>query len=122
MNKKSDKHEFFDANLIYDYNEVLELFYSTNHPVFINGNTKLQKTKLLEKIIRNLGDEGYTNNEILYIDFSIPFLRFLSRFLLRFVLRFLSRFPLRFHFRIPFKFPLKLSFKVSFKVSSKVPH
>ncbi|MCD4827451.1 MAG: leucine-rich repeat domain-containing protein [Acholeplasmataceae bacterium] len=74
----NDKKIFSDANLIYDYNEVLELFYSTQQPVFINGSTKLKKTELLHQVVKELGDHGYSANEVIYIDCRVPFLRDLN--------------------------------------------
>lgn len=74
----NNKELFNDANLIYDYNEVLELFYGTKEPVFINGSTKLKKTELLHQVIKELGDQGYTSEEIFYIDCRVPFLRELN--------------------------------------------
>lgn len=71
----NNKELFNDANLIYDYNEVLELFYGTKEPVFINGSTKLKKTELLHQVIKELGDQGYTSEEVFYIDCRVPFLR-----------------------------------------------
>lgn len=74
--KGNNKKELFDdANLIYDYNEVLELFYGSKQPVFINGSSKLEKTELLNQVVKELGDQGYNNKEVIYIDCRVPFLR-----------------------------------------------
>jgi hypothetical protein len=74
----NNKELFNDANLIYDYNEVLELFYGSQDPVFINGSTKLKKTELLHQVMKELGDRGYTSEEVFYIDCRVPFLRELN--------------------------------------------
>jgi hypothetical protein len=71
----NNKELFNDANLIYDYNEVLELFHGSYQPVFINGSTKLKKTELLHQVVKELGDNGFSNNEVVYLDCRVPFLR-----------------------------------------------
>lgn len=71
----NNKELFDDPNLIYDYNEVLELFYGSKLPVFINGSSKLNKTELLNQVVTELGEQGYNNKEVIYIDCRVPFLR-----------------------------------------------
>lgn len=75
LTSNNNKELFNDANLIYDYNEVLELFYGSKQPVFINGATKLKKTELLHQVVKELGDNGYSNNDVIYLDCKVPFLR-----------------------------------------------
>lgn len=75
LTSSNNKELFHDANLIYDYNEVLELFHGSQQPVFINGSTKLKKTELLHQVVKELGDNGYSNNEVIYLDCRVPFLR-----------------------------------------------
>jgi hypothetical protein len=83
---KQNRSNFSDPNLLYDYNEVQELFWdeTINNFVYLVGKTGLNKTAMLKQMVINLFDKGIDKRNILYLDYNIPFVRTLpmSKFLL----------------------------------------
>jgi len=71
-----DVDAFFDQNLMYDYNEVQELFFNEkNYQVFLLGKSNLNKFKMLKKIVFDLSSKGISDENIIFLDLSLPFLR-----------------------------------------------
>jgi hypothetical protein len=76
MNLKTD---FLDKNLIYDLNEIQELFLdSENYQVYLVGHTGLYKEEMLNKMVSILVAQGIENRNIVYLDFTLPFIRSLN--------------------------------------------
>jgi hypothetical protein len=68
-------------NLIYDFNEVQELFYNKeNYYVYLLGKTGLRKTQLLYQMRNDLITRGIPTNNILFLDYSEPIINNYSIF------------------------------------------
>jgi len=77
--KSTIKSHFSSKNLIYDYNEVQELFHSHhNYQVFVAGPSGLHKTDMLKTMISNLISQGVCRDNIFYLDCTLPFIRTIS--------------------------------------------
>ncbi len=69
--------DFSDPAFAYDYNEVQELYFDNaqNNYVFLVGETGLRKTDMLGRICRDLLQRGIEKEQILYLDYELPFLQ-----------------------------------------------
>lgn len=69
--------DFSDPAFAYDYNEVQELYFdeSQNNYVFLTGETGLRKKDMLGRICRDLLLRGIEKEQILYLDYELPFLQ-----------------------------------------------
>ena len=76
IKKLEDIDIFYDKNLIYDYNEVQELYFNKeNFQVFLLGKENLNKFSMLKKIVYDIRSRGVFEKDILFLDMSYPFLR-----------------------------------------------
>lgn len=68
--------DFSDLSFAYDYNEVQELFFDEkkNNYVFLVGETGLRKKDMLGRICQDLYSRGIEKDDILYLDYDLPFL------------------------------------------------
>ncbi len=65
--------DFTDRMIVYDCNEVQEIFYNkNNYYVLLVGNTNLHKRSMMGYLIQNLLEMGTAKSDILYIDFQFP--------------------------------------------------
>ena len=73
--------DFSDPAFAYDYNEVQELYFdgTQNNYVFLTGETGLRKTDMLGRICRDLLLRGIEKEQILYLDYELPFLVLICR-------------------------------------------
>jgi acetyltransferase-like isoleucine patch superfamily enzyme len=87
---RQTESDFTDPNLLYDYNEVQELFLdeTVNNYVYLAGRSGLHKTAMLKQMAVNLMANGVESRNILYYDFTIPFVRsFFPKILFDFIAR-----------------------------------
>ena len=68
--------DFSDLSFAYDYNEVQELFFDEkkNNYVFLVGETGLRKKDMLGRICQDLYSRSIEKEDILYLDYDLPFL------------------------------------------------
>jgi hypothetical protein len=68
---------FNNKNFLYDYHEVQELYFNTEHNynVYLVGVTGLNKTNLLHRIVFDLIKSGISKQNIIYADFELQFIR-----------------------------------------------